>query len=562
MLRPRRGAAKGDLDAAVLHFHSGRLDEGAQLIQRVLEGDPDNAAAWNLLGAISLEQGNENAAVRYFEDAADLAPSDADIVTNLAETRRRIGDLDGAETAARSALRINPGCVTALHTLTLTLTAQGRGAEAYEYGRVLVSLDPDFSSGREAYLFLLQLTDVLDPEEIAAEHRRLMQRISVPAQWRSPRHANARDAERRLRVGYVSADFCQHAAIYFILPILLGHDPEKFDVICYSSVKHPDEATKKLRTLGRTWRDVARLPDEKLATLIVDDEVDILVDLSGPTRGNRLGVFARKPAPLQLTWFGYPGTTGLACMDYKITDRFCDPPGMSDVLYSERLLRLPDVMYCYQPPPNMPEVEAPPVTRNEYVTFGAMNGAAKLTPDWIAVWAELLCGVPQSRLLLAAVPAGATHKRLRELFLHHGVDPGRVTIHDRKPCAEFWALHHEIDIALDTYPCNGGTSTCETLWLGVPVVTFAGRRYGGNRLGTSMLSNIGLQDLVAHTPAEYRAIALSLASDLAQLKTLRLELRERMGGSPLTDRVRFIHSLESSYRDIWRAWCARAVPGH
>lgn len=555
--RKRSGAGLADFGAAVAHFHAGRLGEANELAHRILQDDPDHAAAWNLLGAIALEQGDPSAAARNFEDAVTLAPLDAGIITNLAETRRRSWDLDDAEALSRKALGIDPGSVTALHTLALTLTAQGRGEEAYECYQRLQRLDRDFAPGRDGYLFLLQLIDRLEPAEVAAEHRRLMQHINVPSRWRSLRHANTPDPERRLRVGYVSIDFCQHAASYFIEPLLSGHDARTFDVICYSGVKRPDETTERLRRLAGTWRDVRGLADERLAELILDDAVDILVDLSGHTAGNRMPVFARKPAPLQLTWFGYPGTTGMDSIDYKITDAICDPPGISDTLYTEKLLRLPNVLYCYRPPGDMPEVADLPALRNGYVTFGGMTGAAKLTPAWIELWARLLAEVPRSRLVLASIPAGATRDRLRSIVSRQGVDSARIAIHARLPYDKFWGLHHEIDVALDTYPCNGGTTTCETVWLGVPVVTLTGSRFGGNRLGTSMLACMGLHDLIAVTRDDYLAIARGLAADMPRLAALRRDLRTRMQASPLIDRDRFMLNLEGAYRDIWREWCAR-----
>ena len=554
--RRRRSPDAGDIDAAIACFRAARLDDASEIAQRILRVNPDDAKAWNLLGGIAIERGDERAATSYFEDAAALAPGDAGIVTNLAESKRRAGDLDRAEVLSRSALNIDPNCIAATHTLTLVLTAQGRGTEAFGYCQRLVSLDPDFASGRAAYLFLLQLTELLDPAQIASEHRRLAQRIAVPERWRRARHINFPDPERRLRVGYVSADFCQHAASHFSEPVLSGHNRDGFEVLCYSGVGRPDEVTERLRALTDIWRDVARVPDERLAEMVRDDGIDILVDLSGHTRGNRLGVFARKPAPIQLTWFGYPGTTGLESIDYRITDALCDPPGASESFYTEKLVRLPDIMYCYQPPADMPEVAEPPAVRNGYVTFGAMNGAPKLTPRWVAHWADLLAEVPHSRLILAAIPAGAAQERLRGMISQRGIDPLRITIRERMPYLEFWKLHHEIDLALDTYPCNGGTTTCETVWLGVPVVTFAGERYGGNRLGTSMLASMGLSRLVARTPAEYLAIARELAADIPQLAALRGELRGRMRTSALTDRDRFMRNLERHFRDIWRQWCA------
>jgi predicted O-linked N-acetylglucosamine transferase (SPINDLY family) len=551
---PRADA--GDIDTAVSHFHAGRLDEAADMAQRILDVIPEHAKAWNLLGGVAIARGNDGAALPCFEDAAALAPGDVGIVTNLAECRRRTGDLDGAEAQARAALQLDENYVPALHTLALTLTAQGRGEEAIMHCRHFLSLDPEFAQGREAYLFALQLTDMAGAAEIAAEHRRLARGFAVPEHWTSVRHANRPDPERRLRIGYVSADFWRHAASYFTEPLLAGHDRSTFEVFCYSGVQRPDEITERFRSLADAWRVVTGATDERVAEMVRDDGIDLLVDLSGHTKGNRLGTFARKPAPLQFTWFGYPGTTGLERIDYKITDAQCDPPGESESFYTEKLLRLPDIMYCYQPPRDMPEVSETPAERSGYVTFGAMTGAAKLTPRWVALWADLLGQVPGSRLILAAIPAGATRERLLETFARRGIDRGRITIQGRMPYLDFWALHRDIDLALDTYPCNGGTTTCETAWLGVPVVTYAGERYGGNRLGASMLSSMGLARLVAHTPEEYVAIARALAADVPQLAALRREMRGRMQSSALTDRPRFMRNLERSLREVWRIWCA------
>ena len=560
LLGKRRYAGAADIDTAVASFHAGRLDQAGEMAQEILRARPDDAKAWNLLGGIAVARGDERAAVACFEDAMTLSPSDVGIVTNLAECRRRTGDLDGAEAGACAALEIDPDYVPALHTLALVLTAQGRGADACVQCRRYISLNPDFERGREAYLFALQLTDVVSAEEIAAEHRRLARRIAVPEHWARARHANRPDPERRLRVGYVSADFWRHAASYFTEPVLAGHDRAEFEIYCYSGVERLDEVTARFRSLADVWREVTGVPDEQVAGMVRDDGIDLLVDLSGHTKGNRLSVFARKPAPLQFTWFGYPGTTGLERIDYKITDALCDPPGASETYYTERLLRLPDIMYCYQPPRDMPAVSEAPALRAGHVTFGAMTGAPKLTPRWVALWADLLAQVPGSRLIFAAIPAGATQERLLAAFSERGIAPGRVTLRGRLPYPEFWALHGEIDLALDTYPCNGGTTTCETAWLGVPVVTFAGARYGGNRLGASMLASMGLGELVARTPEEYLAIARGLAADIPRLAALRRGMRGRMQGSTLTDRPRFMRNLERSYRGVWREWCAAHQP--
>jgi protein O-GlcNAc transferase len=269
-------------------------------------------------------------------------------------------------------------------------------------------------------------------------------------------------------------------------------------------------------------------------------------------------VFARKPAPVQMTYLGYPATTGLAQMDYRITDGRADPHGVSEGRYVERLLRMPHSLWCFAPPPQMPEVEPLPASRAGHITFGSLNSMFKLTPRLLALWSRLLCGLPASRLVLATVPEGAPRARIAREFEAHGVDRARLEFHGVLPWREFWALHGRVDIALDAFPCNGGATTCETLWLGVPLVTRAGDVFL-SRAGLSILSTVGLPELVAGSEDEYLRIAHELALDRTRLAELRRGLRERMRASPLLDAAVFTRDLEDCFRAAWRQWCANAT---
>ena len=296
------------------------------------------------------------------------------------------------------------------------------------------------------------------------------------------------------------------------------------------------------------------MSDDRLAEKIRADGIDILVDLAGHTAHNRLLVFARKPAPVQVTYLGYVNTTGLSAMDYRLTHNDTDPPD-NDAYYSEALYRFPgNLWWCYQPRPGMPEVSQSPAIANGFVTFGSTNNFAKLTPEMISVWVDIMHALPDSRLIIVGVPQGVAQQTIGERFVAHGIDLNRLSIYGRLPFVEFWELHHQIDIALDHFPYNGGTTTCDALWLGVPVVALTGQAFV-SRMGYALLKNIGLPELAAKNRQEYVSIAIKLASDLERLKRLRAGMRSRLSASPLRDEVGFTRNLETAYRDMWRKCC-------
>jgi predicted O-linked N-acetylglucosamine transferase (SPINDLY family) len=361
---------------------------------------------------------------------------------------------------------------------------------------------------------------------------------------------------RRLRVAYVSPNFRDHAVTYFLESILECHDRERFHVICYSDVVREDEYTRRLKQSCAQWIDSSHLGDDELAETIRRDAVDILVDLSGHTERNRLLVFARKPAPLQVTWNGYANTTGMSAMDYRISDFVADPPGMTDHLHTEKLIRLPDIYMVFRPPQDSPAVNDLPAAKSGHVTFGSFNALPKITPRVISIWSRILLSVGNSRLLLAAVPAGRTRERILETFSADGIDASRIEIHDKLPTYEFLALHRRADIALDPFPFSGTTTTCHTLWMGLPIVTLEGRSHV-SRTTTAMLTAMDLASLVAGSEDEYVTLAASLASDTERMAGMRQTMRARMLNSPLTDGRRFAPHLERAYREIWTTWCTR-----
>ena len=328
------------------------------------------------------------------------------------------------------------------------------------------------------------------------------------------------------------------------------------DVTLYADVARPDDYSARLQSYGAHWRDTVGRSDEALAALVREDGIDILVDLSGHTPGHRLLAFARKPAPVQVTWNGYPNTTGMAAIDHRITDALCDPPGATEHLHRETLVRLPAIYMAWQPPADAPAVAPLPAQTRHAVTFGSFNSCYKITPALIALWSRLLARAPASRLMLLTIDGAVATTRIRDLFAANGVDAARLDIRPRVTHEEFLALHGEVDVALDAFPYHGTTTTCFSLWMGVPVVTRAGAVHAA-RVGASLLTNVGLPELVAHSDDEYVDIAARLAGDLPQLAALRAGLRERMTHSPLTDGRACARNLEHALRQMWMAWCAQ-----
>jgi predicted O-linked N-acetylglucosamine transferase (SPINDLY family) len=365
-----------------------------------------------------------------------------------------------------------------------------------------------------------------------------------------------RDPERKLRIGYVSPDLCAHVVSRFIAPVLARHDRDAFEVYCYAEVAAPDEITTMLRGYANGWRDTVGEPDEHLAEAIRQDGIDILVDLAGHSASNRLLVFARKPAPVQITYLGYAATTGMTAMDYRLTDALADPPGMTEQFHSERLIRLPKCAWCYNKLADGPGVSELPASKAGHVTFCSFNNFAKVNEPLLRLWGRILQSVPGSRLLIKAnaLDSPSTQQRVRDWASGAGIDQNRLDLCGWLSLAEHYARYGQVDIALDTFPYHGTTMTCEALWMGVPVVTLAGGSHL-SRVGVSLLTNVGLPELVAESADDYVRIAADLGGDLSRLRGMRATLRKRMEDSPLLDAAGFTKNLEAAYRQAWRQWC-------
>jgi len=548
---PSRAPTGASIESAIREFNALNLTGARAIAEQIVRDNPQHHQAWNLLGAIALALEDMGTAVSHFERAIALCPAEADYLSNCGEAFRRAGRFDDAREYCRAALDIDPRHASAHQHLALVLAALGEIEEAYIAYQSALAIRPDSMSARSGLLRLLCHRPGVDPAAIFAEHCRWDE---IHARSLAPQalpRASRADPQRRLRVGYISADFYRHAIAYFIEPLLAHHDRGEFEVFCYHNNRKADDVTQRLRAHVPHWRDIVALSDEAVARQVSQDGIDILVDLSGHTAGNRLRVFAQKPAPAQVTYVGYLNTTGLRCMDFRITDAYADPPGISDALHTERLLRMPHSQWCYRPPAGTPDINTSPASTRGVVTFGSLHNLVKLNRSVIELWARLLLRQPDSELLIGGVPAEQSSGRLREQFAALGVDAARLQLIGRSDFDEYWRLYHRIDIILDAFPYNGATTTCESLWMGVPVVTLAGS-YAAARSGASLLTSAGLSDLIADSPEQYVNIAAALASDVPRLARLRATLRAAMQQSPLMDEASHARAFEVVLRSMIR----------
>jgi predicted O-linked N-acetylglucosamine transferase (SPINDLY family) len=579
------------------HHQAGRPAEASQLCRTVLRHDAGNPRALHRLGLLVRAQGQKEKGLELLLRAAKLLPESAEIQSDVGKLLAADRNFFPAIQRLELALSLDSGraadylCLAGaygeigrsdkmLETCDRAMTfaadqgstaeiatriagammTQGRMSDALAILRRALDQKrgPDMHS---ALLFSMHYLPDASPEEIFDEHRRFAAAYETPLLAAQPRHLHHPDPDRPLRIGYVSPDFKMHPVAQFLYPVLARHDREQFEVFCYSATPTVDARTLAFRKIaGPRWRDIRRLTRDQSAELIRHDAIDILVDTTGHTGGSQLMVFARKPAPVQLTWLGYPDTTGLESMDYRITDACADPPGTTEHLHSERLLRLPSFL-CYEPPEHAPVVAPPPVLKNGYITFGSFNNFMKISSQTIETWAQILHSVEGAKLLLKH--RGASDILAREtfpaFFEKYGIHRDRILITAQMPAHN---LHldsfREIDIALDPFPYNGTATSCETLAMGVPMISLAGTTHVA-RVGVSLLTQVGLTDWIAGSRDEYVRIAVENARSPEKLSQLRHELRPRMLASELGDPVRFTSHIESAYRRIWHGWCSAQV---
>jgi predicted O-linked N-acetylglucosamine transferase (SPINDLY family) len=472
----------------------------------------------------------------------------------LARVLQDRGEIDEAVAALGRALEHDPSCYETLRRLSGALTLLGRLDEAIAACDRAIALRPDSPDAASDRLFLLQYHPAYDGRAICEEAVRWRRRHAEPLTESLAAHPNDRAVDRRLRIGYVSADFGNHVSSLFTIPLLTHHSHEQFEIFCYSDVKKVDHVTDVIRGCADHWREIVNVSEADVAQIIRRDGVDILVDLSMHIAESKPLIFARKPAPVQMCWLAYPGTTGLTTMDYRVSDPHLDPEGGDDGVYVEKTLRLPDCFWCYDPRLEDLEVAGLPARVAGFVTFGSLNAFCKVNPPVIDLWARVLRAVDKSRLLLF-VPPGQSRHSVSEQLGRQGIARDRFEFVYSLPRREYFKLYDRVDIGLDTFPCNGHTTSLDSYFMGVPVVTLAGATVAG-RAGKSFAMNLGLPELVASTPAEYVAAAVSVASDTARLAACRAGMRSRMRQSPLMDGARFARNFEAIFRNAWRKYCS------
>jgi predicted O-linked N-acetylglucosamine transferase (SPINDLY family) len=566
----------------------GHAAEAITFLERALRLNPQHAGAHHMLGVALNAQGRTDEAVAHYREALRLRPDFPEAFSDLGNALQAQGNVTEGEASLRHVIRLKPDSAEAFYNLALLLSKQRRLEEAAASYEQVLRLKPDYVKAyvnlANIYKDQAQLDEALqvyraalqvkpednhihsglivallyhaasDARSFFEECRRWNQQHAGPLKKLIRPHDNLRDVERRLRIGYVSGDFREHVDSLFTVPLLTMHDSRQVEIWCYSDVQRPDALTDRLRSHAQVWRNIVGLGDEQVAELVRKDHIDILVDLELHLAWNRLPVFARKPAPVQVAWLGYPGTTGLSTIDYRLTDPYLDPPGLFDAFYSEESVRLPETFWCYDPLTNEPSVSALPALKNGFVTFGCLNNFCKVNDDCLALWAEVLKTVPGSRILLLA-PFGLARRHVLARLENQGVEGGRIEFIERQPRQDYLRLYQRIDLVLDPLPCNGHTTSLDGLWMGVPPITLASKKSAFGRAGYSQLCNLGLKELAAEGHEQYVAQAAGLANDLRRLEELRGTLRERMQQSPLMDARRFARHVEEAYRQMWQRWC-------
>ena len=534
--------------------HNGRLGEAAKAFERALKLRPDFAEAHERLGALRSETEGFAAALPHLRRAAELNPQNPIALANFGAALVQSGAAETALGVFERALALDPANAHALTGRALAWQETYRIDEAVAgYGRVLTQ-HPRHHPARSARLLALHYMDGLPAKDIFAEHVAFGKAVSSPVARTLP---NLPDPHRRLRLGFLSADLRQHAVACFIEPILTWLDRGQFEVFLYHDHPQTDSVSARLGSLAQGWRHVAGLSDDRVEAIIRADAPDVLVDLAGHTGINRLPLFARRLAPVQVTYLGYPDTTGLDAMDFRFVDAITDPPGEADALSTEQLLRFAPTAWSYQPPADAPEPALPTGIEGRPVTFGCFNTFAKVSDSTIHAWSRLLAAVPHSCLLLKAhgLDEPAMAERIRARFAEAGVDGTRIELlgRTREPASHL-ALYGRVDVALDPFPYHGTTTTCEALWMGCPVVSLQGDRHA-SRVGASLLAAIGNSEWIARDWDEYVAIATRLAQDGKKRAELRTSLRESLRRSPLLDHAGQAQRFGAGLRKAWAGWC-------
>ena len=569
---------------------SGKIEQAGAIFKALVKKNAKDGESWMYLVSICAQLGDYVGAEKACLKLIKIAPNAAEPRIQLCHSYIRQSRLKAAVVSMYKALECHPGDPMMVYEMGKAMQQRYLYDEAIACYEKVVFLKPDFA---QVYLslgsiykqrcnitkaiklyrqaisiqpdFYLAHCDLVcafnytldySPEYVYQEHLKWGRQQSIAKRLKLA-HSNAPVLDRKLRIAYVSPDLYVHSVAYFIEPLLKSHDSNNFEIFCYADERVTDEVTNRLKSYVGHWRSTQNLNHLQLAQLINKDKIDILVDLSGHTANSRLIVFTTKPAPIQISYLGYPNTTGVVEMDYRLTDSWADPENMTDKWYTEKLLRLQNCFLCYQPLSESIEVSASPVLDYGSITFGSFNNMAKITSALVKLWSKVLHAVPNSRLIIKnhALKNKETCDFYERLFESHGVSSDRISLRGSvSSIKEHMNTYGEIDIALDTFPYHGTTTSCEALWMGVPVITLAGETHV-SRVGVSLLNQVDLGDLVAGDEDAYIKKAVELANNLPRLTQLRRTLRQTLLDSPLCDSVSFARNVENAYRKMWGIWC-------
>jgi protein O-GlcNAc transferase len=556
-LQPHSAESHGNL--GVLYESQGRFQQALDHAQQALAFAPNHPTLHFNKGVALAGLGRVVEAIPCYQKAVELKPDYFQAYNNLANALKLKDHFDEAIAAYRRALAIQPDFVITLGNLAATLQRIGSHDESLALYRRALALCPNDPQLHSGYIYALLFAPRSSAEIIRQELALWNDRFAKPLHRFIQPHVNDRNPDRRLRIGFVSPDFHDNVVARNMLPIFQHRDRQAVEFFCYSNLVHHDFMTESFRRLTDHWADIQGLTDEQLAAQIRADRIDILVDLALHMGSNSLLTFARKPAPIQATFAGYPGSTGLDTIDYRLSDPFLDPPE-NDHLYVEKTFRLPHSFWCYDPlgetavPNPLPAAATSPPG---IVTFGNLNYLGKTNEPTFDLWSKVLRAVDRSRLFLLC-PEGAHRRQTLNFFQSRGIAPGRIAFSAFRHRPEYLKLYRQIDIVLDTLPYNGHTTGLDTLWMGVPIVTLVGQTVVG-RASYSQLMNLNLSELITYTPEAFIATAVALAHDLPRLQNLRATLRPRMEKSPLMDAPAFTRDLESAFRQMWQTWCSSAT---
>lgn len=529
-------------------LRTGHLNDAIEQFRKYVAIKPDDARGYNNLGLAIANAGRPAEAVELLKKALALNPSYPDANNTLALAYEALGQKDDACRHYREAVRLNPNFADAWSNLGTNLTEQGRVDEAIGALRRSLEIRPNAPPIHSNLLLTLNYRSNLSPEQVAAEHRSFAARF-VPNVPESPAPLDP-DPERRLRIGYLSADFRHHTVAGFIELLLAKHDRDRVHVSCYANVPRPDDMTARLQKLADRWRFINGQADDAIAATIRADKIDILIDLAGHTAGNRLFALARRPAPIQCLLFGYPNTTGVAAIDYRITDAVSDPPGETEAFNVEKLLRLEGLAWAYQPPADAPPVTPLPSLAGRPFTFGCLNNVAKISEACVLAWAKLVAAVPNAKLVLLAGQSTEGAAILKERFAFAGLPPDRLELVMRLPKRDYFEAYSRCDLALDPFPYNGGVTTGDALWMGVPVLAVAGRSYV-SRQGVAVLTHVGLPEFAAESPEQLVELAKTWAENREMLADIRIGLRSQVAKT-IADGKAYTTRLECALRQAWK----------